>query len=589
MPNAASIGGFEWPGTLLAATSIGGFGTLAALLAVMATSIWLGARAQAMVEKGRFMQGYFLGNRDLGSWALALSATVQSGGTFIGFPALVYGHGWSAGLWIAGYMVVPLTAFALLGKRLAQTSRATGALTVPDLFRLRFESPMLGLTASLLVLYLLLFTMVAQFKAGALVMKLAWPNSAAMALVEDDAPPPAAQASEPTATAAASTPPAASSAAASSAAPAPTAAATPALSTKEKGIDWPYLVGLLLFAGTVVAYTLCGGFTASVWADVFQSILMLIGVVVLLGCVYFAGQGLEASSRAGAAAAGPMFVQPEGYAPSRPEGMFLPWTAAASMFFIWVCGGISSPASIVRMMACRDSQTLRRSIVILGAYNLCIYPPLILICIMARGLLPHLETADEVIPRMALEATKGFPGGSLVAGLILAAPFGAVMASVSCFLLVISSGLVHDLYQRFVRPQATEVELRRATTIVMVGLGTAAVLASLRPIPYLQMLVFFSAASGAGAFFAPLVLSLYWRRATASGVLAAMLGGTLTTAALWGTGLHLYGEARPYLPFGFDPVLWALAASFVLGISVSLATRPPREEWIHKLFPTPSR
>src|SRR5262249_24090532 len=113
------------------------------------------------------------------------TATVQSGGTFMGFPSLVYTHGWIVALWICGYMVVPITGFGILGKRMAQLSRKTGALTVPDLFRARFNSPALGLTASLLIMFYMSFMMVAQFKSGALVMKIAWPNSGSLALSED--------------------------------------------------------------------------------------------------------------------------------------------------------------------------------------------------------------------------------------------------------------------------------------------------------------------------------------------------------------------------------------------------------------------
>src|SRR5580704_1295481 len=103
----------------------------------------------------------------------------------MGFPSLVYTHGWVVALWICGYMVVPITGFGILGKRLAQLSRKTGALTVPDMFRARFHSPALGLTASLFIMFYMSVMMVAQFKSGALVMKLAWPNSGTLALSED--------------------------------------------------------------------------------------------------------------------------------------------------------------------------------------------------------------------------------------------------------------------------------------------------------------------------------------------------------------------------------------------------------------------
>jgi SSS family solute:Na+ symporter/sodium/pantothenate symporter len=152
------------------------FGILATLAAFLLASVAVAAIAQRRIEKGKFLRGYFLGNRGLGAWAMALTATVQSGGTFMGYPALVYSHGWIVALWIAGYMIVPLSGFAIIGKRLAQLSRRSGALTVPDLFHERFASPAAGLISSLIIIVFMGSMMIAQFKAGAIVMKLAWPD-----------------------------------------------------------------------------------------------------------------------------------------------------------------------------------------------------------------------------------------------------------------------------------------------------------------------------------------------------------------------------------------------------------------------------
>ncbi|HEY1067625.1 MAG TPA: hypothetical protein VGE52_15990, partial [Pirellulales bacterium] len=356
-------------------------GTLTALFLVMAASLWLGAAAQRAVENGPFLKSFFLGNRSLGSWTLALTATVQSGGTFMGFPSLVYSYGWAAALWIAGYMVVPITGLAVLGKRLAQISRRTGALTVPDLFRRRYESPALGLASSLLIMYFLMFATVAQFKAGALVMKLAWPES----LIPDNV-------------------------------------------LWAGGPNFSYLAGLTIFAVVVVGYTLMGGFLATVWTDLFQSVLMLVGVVILFALVLPMAGGLENASRVAVEKTSPAYVFPPGYEAPRPAPKHTPGAAASpagtsavasavtdgsseatsagagataaaqdvetteaephrfltsplafSMFFVWVFGGMGSPASVVRVMACRDAPTLRRSIVILSIYNLLIYLPLIAI------------------------------------------------------------------------------------------------------------------------------------------------------------------------------------------------------------------
>src|SRR4051812_46633846 len=161
-----------------------GVGAIAALVLFIAASVWLGTVAQQVVERSRFIQGYFQGNRGLGAWTIALTATVQSGGTFMGFPSLVYTYGWIVALWIGSYMVVPLTGFAVIGKRIAQISRRTGAVTMPDLFRARYASPAAGLVCSLLIIIFMTIMMLAQFKAGAIVMKIAWPGAESLALTE---------------------------------------------------------------------------------------------------------------------------------------------------------------------------------------------------------------------------------------------------------------------------------------------------------------------------------------------------------------------------------------------------------------------
>src|SRR5262245_22027249 len=180
----------------------------------MAASMAIGIAANRWTERGNFLKGYFRGNRGLGPWSMALTATVMSGGTFMGFPALVYQYGWVLALWIASYMVVPLCTFAVLGKRMGQLSRQTGAITVPELLRERFRSPTLGTTASFLMVFILAFSLVGQFKAGAIIMQLVLPS-----------PP-------------------------------------PALAWKVADQSPEFMFGLAIFTLVVVSYTVYGGFLA---------------------------------------------------------------------------------------------------------------------------------------------------------------------------------------------------------------------------------------------------------------------------------------------------------------------------------------
>ena len=89
-------------GLLLAQTADGGtqvgVGAMLMLVLFILGSLWIGVMANRASSAGGFMKGFFLGNRGLGVWALALTATIQSGGTFMGFPSLVYSHGWIVAL-----------------------------------------------------------------------------------------------------------------------------------------------------------------------------------------------------------------------------------------------------------------------------------------------------------------------------------------------------------------------------------------------------------------------------------------------------------------------------------------------------------
>ena len=520
--------------------------TLLALVIFTLISLGLGIIANRVAsQKAGFLPKYFLGNRSLGALAVALTAAVMSGGTFMGFPSLVYSFGWVVGLWIASYMVAPLTVLGVLGKRIGQLSRKTGAITLPDLFRERFSSPALGLVTSLLVIFFLTCNLVPQFKAGGVIMKIILPSSAYAWASSDDL---------------------------------------------AVDVDTGYLVGLAIFTLTVVAYTAYGGFLAAVWTDVFQSLVMAVGVMLLFPMAMAASGGLGAATTKGMEIAGDGFA----FGPGAGRD-FHPLGLALSFFVMWAITGMGQPSTMVRLMAFRDSRTLRWSILYLTGYNVLIYIPLIFIFVASRSILPGLERPDEIMPRLVIHLANPY-----VAGLILAAPYGAVMSTVSGFLLIVASGLVRDVYQRFIRPRASEREIQWASYSATIGVGLLAAGIATHPPKYLQLVVVFASAGMASAFLMPALLGAFWRRATAAGALAAMGIGAGVTLALYAYGSY-YGlrgydqEIGPppqgfgawYL-LGFEPCVWGILSSLAAGVGVSLITRPPDPVRVASLFDEPA-
>jgi SSS family solute:Na+ symporter/sodium/pantothenate symporter len=165
------------------------------------------------------------------------------------------------------------------------------------------------------------------------------------------------------------------------------------------------------------------------------------------------------------------------------------------------------------------------------------------------------------------------------------------MSTVSSFLVVLSAGLVRDLYQRFVNPHASAERLRWLSYAAMLLIGGFAVVANIKPVAYLQALVVFSGSGVGATFFAPACLSCYWKRATAAGVLAAMLIGAGITLTLYVVGFltpdPYLGPAtsfRPYYLLGVEPIVWALPGSFIAGIGVSLLSTPPDQHLLERAF-----
>jgi sodium/pantothenate symporter len=553
-----------------AATLHGQTPTLVALILFTIISLGIGVVANLVASrKAGFLRKYFLGNRSMGALTVALTAAVMSGGTFTGFPSLVYQFGWVVGLWIASYMIAPLTYLGLMGKRIGQLSRKTGAITLPDLFRERFGSPALGLLTSLIILGFLTVFMEAQFVAGARIMKVVLTGETLrkIATAEDagpEAPPAVATGSAPTVTA----------------------------KDRAAADQQAYLIGLTIFTLTVVAYTAYGGFLAAVWTDVFQSLIMALGVMILLPLALWKCGGLEAATLAGMSKAGDGF----GFGPGAGRA-FHPLTLAFSYFVMWAITGAGQPSTMVRLMAFRDSRTLRYSIIYVTIYNALIYIPLILIFVAARSILPPLESSDDAMPTLVVTLANPY-----VAGIIMAAPYGAVLSTVSGWLLIIASGLVRDLYQRFLRPSASETEIARASYLatIAVGLGVAAIATS--PPDYLQLIVVFASTGLASAFLVPGLMTCFSRRATSAGAIAAMTFGPAVTLFLYMLGKFgpsamglawllppnpPIGPAkglRPYYLLGFEPCIWGLGASLLAGVVVTMLTRPPDPRRVSLLF-----
>ena len=622
------------------------FVTMATFIVYILGVFVLAGLSHQLLSKKSFMGEYFLGSRGLGSWALAFTfaATSSSGGSFTGYPSLIYSYGWVLAFWIASYMVVPIATMGVMGKRLNQVARKTGAITIPDVLRDRFDSTALALFATCTIIFFTTCNLVAQFKAGALIIEETFNFSG----------------------------------------------------------SWAYFWGLMIFAGTVIFYTAYGGFRAVVWTDVMQGIIMGVGIVILVpvvlsqagglkqvnetirhqppalvtsiggvfndlafeavgephpaGVMYKyadqANQALEirwdgnedslieaylatdadhATTSTGndvksAIEADPrlsgvvqvsyafdndervtldgetvskgatgvigiskdtkyVFVRGDEaiFGPGRRSdgSPFHPFGMAISFFFMWAISGMGQPGTMVRLMAFKESRTLKRAILTVTVYYGLIYLPLVFVFVAARTLLPHIpqEASDKAMVLVATRVVSELGiGYQILAAIFVAAPFAAVMSTVDSFLLMISSSLVRDVYQRTINPNVTEKVVKWGSYGTTALVGAIVTMLALDPPDFLQYIIVFTGGGFASTFLFPVMLGLYWKGMTRQGALAAMVGGFTIVVVLF-----LPPGSRTNL-LGLHPIFWGLSGSALLAIVVSKLTGPPPERLVKFYF-----
>ena len=204
---------------------------LCPLLVFMGLMVGISFYVRRQMESGNFLSHYFVGNRTLGGFVLAMTtvATYSSVSSFVGGPGMAWfiGFGW---IYMA---VVQVTAVFLVlgiyGKRVALLSRKLNAVTVVDILRARYNSDALAAAAALIIVLFFAATMTAQFVGGARLF-----------------------------------------------------AAT---------MDYSYESGLALFGLIVVIYTAMGGFRAVAFTDTLCALVMMAGIILLLYYVLDAGGG----------------------------------------------------------------------------------------------------------------------------------------------------------------------------------------------------------------------------------------------------------------------------------------------------------
>lgn len=308
-----------------------------------------------------------------------------------------------------------------------------------------------------------------------------------------------------------------------------------------------YWIGMLVVGGVTVLYTLFGGFIGATYTDVVQGLMIFCALIAvpIVGLVETGGVAATVASIRAVDSDVDMFSLFAG-------GSLIAAISAAA----WGLGYFGQPHILVRFMALRspsDAVAGRRigigwmALSVLGAMSSALV-----------GIAYFQQNPDLTLDnpeRVFLELAQVF-FHPLIAGFVLAAVLAAIMSTISSQLIVSSSALVEDLYKIISRKQATpkaQVVLGRTGVLVV---SVIAVILAWDPDSSILDLVSYAWA-GFGAAFGPIVLlSLFWRKLTATGAIAGMVTGAVTVV-IWGNIEGLAG------------VMYEIVPGFVLNLLVA--------------------
>jgi SSS family transporter len=328
----------------------------------------------------------------------------------------------------------------------------------------------------------------------------------------------------------------------------------------DSGVAVGFPASVALSSAVLIFYCVTGGIIASVYTDVVQgAIMILAGTIVFIAALSAVDGGMSGISLALAG------DDPESIGPFGTVGML----GCLGWYLLFGLGLAGQPHIVTKMMMNRRVSDARHILPLsLAGFGfaalLWIGIGLAMRALVVEGSHPQLARADLAAP--AFLTAYAHP---LLAGVVFAGLFAAIMSTADSFLNIGAAALVHDLPRALRgRPPVRELFWARLGTI---GLAVAAAGFALYSHYVNDRLVALLGAFGWATFAAALVpvvaIGMNWKRATAPAACAAILVSLIVNFTLQISNLPV--------PYGIDGGALSILVSLVAFITISLLSKPP--------------
>ncbi|MBE6750310.1 MAG: sodium/proline symporter PutP [Ruminococcaceae bacterium] len=499
---------------------------LIAMIVYMAAVIVIGALYAKRANKNS--EEYFLGGRSLGPWVTAMSAEASdmSGWLLMGLPGVAYWCGLADAFWTAfGLAVGTYINWLVVSKRLRRYSvRANNSITLPEFFSNRFrenKKVIMFISAAFILIFFTVYASSCFVTCGKLFSAL---------------------------------------------------------------FGAPYVAMMIVGAIFVLLYTILGGFLAESVSDFMQAIVMIVALTVIVAISTIKAGGIGAVIDN--AREIPGFLEFFGLATPMVDGNGQQLLEAGKPLFdkasdygiltvcsmmAWGLGYFGMPQVLLRFMAIRKEEELKRSRRIAMVWVVISLAVAVFIGIVGRQLYPAVHLTKSAAENIFITlATSSLP--AILAGFVMAGILAATISSSDSYLLIAASAFAKNIFQGICKKNATDKQVMIISRVTLLVLALIGIVIALDEKSVIFSIVSFAWA-GFGATFGPIMIfSLFWKRVNRAGAIAGMVSGA-AMVFIWKLVISKLGGV-----FAIYELLPAFIFSSICIVVVSLLTKAPSKE-----------
>ena len=468
------------------------------------------------------VSGFVLGGRAVGPWltAFAYGTSYFSAVIFVGYAGQ---FGWKFGIastWIGiGNAVLgSLLAWIVLGRRTRLMSQHLETSTMPEFFGKRYSSDALKIAASVLVFVFLIPYTASLYNGLSRLFAMAFP-----------------------------------------------------------GVD--YSVCVIVMAVLTGVYVIAGGYMATAINDFIQGIIMIVGIVSVIAAVLKVNGGFTNALN------GLAEIQLEGAAP----GVFNSFLGAdpIGLFFVVILTSLGTwglPQMVQKFYAIKSENDINKGTVISTIFAVVVAGGCYFLGGFGRlfsdklGVVNDMPAGgyDAIIPTIL----EGLP--DILIGIVIVLVLSASMSTLSSLVLASSSTLTLDLIKGHIVKRMTEkrqVLIMRVLIVVFIAIS-AFIALNKDKLGYIADMMGISWGALAGAFLAPFLFGLYWKKTSKPSVWASFIFG----AGIMVLNMLFRSSFPVILQSPINCGVIAMLAGFVIVPIVSLVSPKPKKELVEEMF-----